>query len=48
MIDIGIVVIFFILWSICCLFCFAVLLFVDRQIKKLLQHLVARRKRGNV
>lgn len=47
MIEIGIVVVFFAIWSICCLFCFAILLFVDRQIKKVLQQLVARRKRVN-
>lgn len=37
----------FSIWSICCLFCFAILLFADFQIKKLLQRLAARRKRGN-
>ena len=47
MIEIGIVVVFFSLWSLCCLLCFAILLFVDKQIKKLLQQLVARRKRVN-
>lgn len=48
MIEIGIVVIFFGLWSICCLFCFVILLFVDSQIKKLLQNLYFRKKRGKV
>lgn len=48
MIEIGIVVIFFSLWSVCCLFCFVILLFVDSQIKRLLQRLATRRKRVKV